>query len=34
MSIGNHPARKLYRRYGFKDAYYKRFYFWSPHASP
>jgi ribosomal protein S18 acetylase RimI-like enzyme len=30
MSINNEPARKLYQRYGFKDAYYKQFYYWSP----
>lgn len=30
MSIANHPAKKLYRQYGFKDVYYKQFYYWSP----
>jgi ribosomal protein S18 acetylase RimI-like enzyme len=33
MSITNHPARKLYEKYGFKDDYYKQFYFWSSHAT-
>ena len=26
----NHPAQKLYRKYGFEDEYYKQFYYWSP----
>ncbi len=26
----NHPAQRLYRKYGFEDVYYKQFYFWSP----
>lgn len=30
MSRDNHTARKLYERYGFKDVYYKQFYYWSP----
>ena len=29
-TITNHPAQKLYRRYGFEDMYYKQFYSWSP----
>jgi ribosomal protein S18 acetylase RimI-like enzyme len=30
MSISNHPAQRLYQRYGFQDAYHKQFYYWSP----
>jgi ribosomal protein S18 acetylase RimI-like enzyme len=30
MSVANWPARKLYKKYGFEDMYYKRFYYWSP----
>ena len=30
VSIENHPARALYKKFGFKDAYFKQFYFWSP----
>ena len=30
MSINNHPAKGLYKRYGFKETYYKQFYYWSP----
>jgi ribosomal-protein-alanine N-acetyltransferase len=30
VSIENHPARALYMKYGFEDAYFKQFYFWSP----
>lgn len=30
MSIANHPARRLYQPYGFKEVYHKQFYFWSP----
>ncbi len=30
MSITNTPAKKLYEKYGFKDVYYKQFYYWSP----
>ncbi len=30
VSISNHPARMLYKKYGFKDAYFKQFYYWSP----
>jgi ribosomal-protein-alanine N-acetyltransferase len=30
VSIENHPARALYKKYGFEDAYFKQFYFWSP----
>ncbi len=33
MSIANKPARKLYKKYGFEDVYYKQFYFWSPGTS-
>ncbi len=33
VSIANHPARVLYKKYGFKDAYFKQFYFWSPQLS-
>ncbi|MFW9787586.1 MAG: GNAT family N-acetyltransferase [Candidatus Thorarchaeota archaeon] len=29
-TITNHPAQKLYRKYGFEDEYYKQFYYWSP----
>ena len=29
-TITNHPAQKLYRKYGFQDVYYKQFYYWSP----
>ena len=29
-TITNHPAQKLYRKYGFEDVYYKQFYYWSP----
>jgi ribosomal protein S18 acetylase RimI-like enzyme len=29
-TITNHPAKKLYRKYGFKEVYYKQFYYWSP----
>ena len=29
-TITNHPAKKLYKKYGFKDVYYKQFYYWSP----
>ncbi|MBY8998211.1 MAG: GNAT family N-acetyltransferase [Candidatus Thorarchaeota archaeon] len=29
-TITNTPARKLYKKYGFDDVYYKQFYFWSP----
>jgi len=32
-SLNNHPSRKLYRKYGFKDVYHKQFYFWSPDIS-
>jgi ribosomal protein S18 acetylase RimI-like enzyme len=34
MSIGNHLARKLYSKYGFKDVYHKHFYYWSPRLLP
>ncbi len=30
MSIANHPARRLYQRYGFKEVHHKQFYYWSP----
>ncbi|MGY5881025.1 MAG: GNAT family N-acetyltransferase [Candidatus Thorarchaeota archaeon] len=30
MSITKPAAKKLYERYGFKDEYYKQFYYWSP----
>ena len=33
MSVVNRPARKLYKKYGFEDVYYKQFYFWSPDVS-
>lgn len=33
MSIHNHPARKLYEKYGFKDEYCKQFYFWVSHTT-
>jgi GNAT superfamily N-acetyltransferase len=26
----NHPAQRLYRKYGFEDVYFKQFYYWSP----
>ncbi|MHA2353301.1 MAG: GNAT family N-acetyltransferase, partial [Candidatus Thorarchaeota archaeon] len=29
-TITNHPAQRLYRKYGFEDVYYKQFYYWSP----
>ena len=29
-TITNLPAKKLYRKYGFEDVYYKQFYYWSP----
>ncbi len=29
-TITNFPAQGLYRRYGFKEEYFKQFYFWSP----
>ena len=29
-TIINLPAQKLYRKYGFKDVFYKQFYYWSP----
>jgi len=29
-TVTNHPAQKLYRKFGFIDEYYKQFYFWSP----
>lgn len=29
-TVTNFPAQGLYRRYGFKEAYFKQFYFWSP----
>ncbi|MGY5857823.1 MAG: GNAT family N-acetyltransferase [Candidatus Thorarchaeota archaeon] len=29
-TVTNHPAQKLYRKYGFEDVYYKQFYYWSP----
>ncbi|MFW9768173.1 MAG: GNAT family N-acetyltransferase [Candidatus Thorarchaeota archaeon] len=29
-TVTNHPAQRLYRKYGFEDVYYKQFYFWSP----
>lgn len=32
-SLNNHPSRKLYKKYGFKDVYHKQFYFWSPDIS-
>lgn len=30
MSITNLPAKKLYRKFGFEDVYYKQFYYWAP----
>jgi ribosomal protein S18 acetylase RimI-like enzyme len=30
MAVANWPARKLYKKYGFEDIYYKQFYYWSP----
>jgi len=29
-TVTNHPAQKLYRKYGFEDVYNKQFYYWSP----
>ncbi len=29
-TVTNFPAQGLYRRYGFKEVYFKQFYFWSP----
>ncbi|NHI83058.1 MAG: GNAT family N-acetyltransferase, partial [Candidatus Thorarchaeota archaeon] len=29
VSIANHPARKLYEKYGFKKAFSKQFYYWT-----
>ncbi len=29
-TVTNFPAQGLYRRYGFKEVYFKQFYYWSP----
>jgi len=29
-TITNLPAQRLYKKYGFKEVYYKQFYYWSP----
>lgn len=29
-TITNSPAKKLYKKYGFEEVYFKQFYYWSP----